>query len=352
GERAVEGDPKNAVALPETPVVDLGVLLGDEPKQTLRAVILSLERAASDDRVHGVYLDIGRPQVGFAQLQELDAAMARFRESGKWSLAFLETAGELSRGDGAYAIATLADSITLAPSGDVNLIGLRTEPLFFRGTLDKLEVEAHFEKRGVYKSAANQYTASAMDKPTREALSELIDDLQSDLVELIARRRGVEPATVNEWIQTGPHNSQTALKFGMIDALGYSDEVTAVFEERVGREDPLVGVSTYWLEGRPFDSGELVAVVFGEGAVTRGNPAPGVLDDDPVMASDPLIRAFRTLREDGAKAVVFRVDSPGGSYLASDLIRREVELTRAAGIPVVISMGNVAASGGYFVSMD
>ncbi|MEL6546434.1 MAG: signal peptide peptidase SppA, partial [Myxococcota bacterium] len=84
----------------------------------------------------------------------------------------------------------------------------------------------------------------------------------------------------------------------------------------------------------------------------RGNPAPGVLDDDPVMASDPLIRAFRTLREDGAKAVVFRVDSPGGSYLASDLIRREVELTRAAGIPVVISMGNVAASGGYFVSMD
>ncbi len=338
--------------LRETPAVDLGILFGEEPRSTLRAVILSLERAATDERIKGVVLEIGNPQVGLAQLEELESAMDRYRKSGKWSLAFLETAGELSRGDGAYALATLADKVTLAPAGDLNLIGLRSEPLFFKGTIDLLGVELHMEKRGKYKSAANQYTDREMDEPMREALAEVIEDLQSQLIELVARRREVPVETVREWINGGPHSAQDALAKGMVDRLGYADEVVAEYEERAGREDSLVAVGTYWLEGRPMDDGRLVAVVYGEGGVTRGDPTPGPFDDEPVMASDPLIRAFRTLRDDGAEAVVFRVDSPGGSYLASDLIRREVQLTREAGIPVVVSMGNVAASGGYFVAMD
>lgn len=338
--------------LREAPTVDLAILFGEEPRGTLRSVILSLERAAIDDRIKGVVLEVGSPQIGLAQLQELEEAMARYRDHGKWSLAFLETAGEFSRGDGAYALASLADEVTLAPAGDLNLIGLRTEPLFFAGTLETLDVEIHMEKRGKYKSAANQYTDREMDDPMREALSDVLGDLQGELVGLISRRRNVTPETVREWIETGPHSAQDALARGMVDRLGYADEVIAEYEKRAGREDSLVGVGTYWLEGRPFDDGRLIAVVYGEGGVTRGDPAPGPFDDEPVMASDALIRAFRNLRDDGAEAVVFRVDSPGGSYIASDLIRREVQLTREAGIPVVVSMGNVAASGGYFVSMD
>lgn len=338
--------------LREAPSSDLNVLLGEEPVQTLRSVVLSLERAAEDERIQGVLLSIGNPEVGFAQLQEIAVAMDAFRESGKWSRSFLETAGELSRGDGAYALAALADEIVLAPAGDINLVGLRTEPLFFAGTLEKLGIDAHFEKRGKYKSAANQFIKREMDEPQRESISDIIGDLQDDLVSLIAARRSQEKATVENWIATGPHLGPEALQRGIVDRLAYGDEVLNELKELTGRDEPIVDVASYWLEGRLHNSGRKIALVYGEGAVMRGESNPGLFDSDPTMASDTLIAAFRALREDGAEAVVFRVDSPGGSYIASDLIRREVQLTREQGIPVVVSMGNAAASGGYFVAMD
>ncbi|MEO1172104.1 MAG: signal peptide peptidase SppA [Myxococcota bacterium] len=337
--------------LPEAPVVDLAVLLGEEPKRTLRSVVQSLERAATDERIRGVVLDVGQPQIGFAQLEEISGAMARFRESGKFSIGFLETAGEVSRGDGALALAALADEVVLAPPGDVNLVGLRTEPMFYGGTFEMLGIDVHFEKRGQYKSAANQFTDRAMDPPMRESLKELVEDLQGQLVDLIADRRGVTSEKVTEWISRGPYLAPEALQLGIVDRLAYWDEVASDVEKRVSREKSWVSVSRYWLEGRPHSSGTSVALLIGEGAVTRGEGGGG-LGDDAVMASDPMVRALREIRESDAQALIFRVDSPGGSYIASDLIRREVELTRAAGIPVVISMGNVAASGGYFVSMD
>ncbi|MEM6531223.1 MAG: signal peptide peptidase SppA [Myxococcota bacterium] len=352
---AVEADSTLLVTLdgplPEAPVVDLGVLLGDEPTQTLRSVVQSLERAAADERIRGVVLDVGSAQIGFAQLEELAGAMARFRESGKFSIGFMETAGEVTRGDGALALASLADEVVVTPPGNVNLIGLRTEPMFYAGTFEKLGVDVHFEKRGAYKSAANQFTATEMDPPMRESLDDVVGDLQNELLALLAERRGVSKETVAEWIKMGPYLAPEAVQLGIVDRLAYWDEVSSEVEQRVGRDDSLVSVARYWLEGRPHVQGTSIALLFGEGVVTRGD-AGGGFGDDAVMASDRIIRALREIRDTDAEALIFRVDSPGGSYIASDLIRREVELTRAAGIPVIISMGNLAASGGYFVAMD
>lgn len=337
--------------LPESPTLDLGVLLGGEPQQTLRSLLFNLERAAEDDRIKGVVLNVKQPQIGFGQLQEVASAMARFRESGKYSIGFMETAGEISRGDGALALASLADEIVVTPPGNVNLIGLRAEPMFYAGTFDKLDIDVHFEKRGQYKSAANQFTHTKMDKPTRTSLQDLFNDIQDGLTRLIARRRKVQVPVVEEWINRGPYTSQEAESLGIVDRVAYWDEILTDLSERAGREDSLVSAGTYWSEKKPHNTGEKIALIYGEGPVMRGE-SDSALSGDAVMASTTLTGAFRDIRKSGAKAVVFRVDSPGGSYIASDLIRREVELTKKAGIPVVVSMGNVAASGGYFVSME
>lgn len=337
-------------ALSERATLNLDALLG-RPAPTLRSITQSIRRAGEDSRIDGIVIAIRSPEIGFAQLQEIEHAMDDFRASGKFSVAFLETAGEMQRGDGAYALATTADEVVLAPPGDINLIGLHTEPLFFAGTLEKLGVEAHFEKRKEYKSAANQFTKKKMTDPQRESTKVLVDALQSDLHGLLARRRDQSPQHVAGWTAKGPYTSTEALELGLVDRLAYWDELRADVISRVGNEDPFVPAGAYWLEGRPHDQGAPIALIFGEGMVLRGSEDGGPWSD-AVMASDDLTYAFRKAREAEVKAVVFRIDSPGGSYIASDLIRREVEKTRNAGIPVVVTMGNVAASGGYFVAMD
>lgn len=338
--------------LEEAPSSGLALVLGQEPQATLRSVLMSIERAASDDRILGIVLSVDNPSIGFAQLEEIAEAMELFRGSGKWSRSFLETVGETGPGDSAYALASLADEIILAPPGDVTLVGLRSEPLFYASALEKLNVEAHFEKRGEYKSAANQFVRREMDEPQRESLSALLEDLQSSLVAIIAKRRNTNEAQVRKWIADGPYSAIEAQELGLIDRLAYSDEVFDELRTTANRNDPLVSLATYWLEDRLHDSGQSVALIYGEGVVVRGEPSSGTIGQGPSMASDTLIGAFREARKEGVEAVVFRVDSPGGSYIASDLIRREVQLTREAGIPVVVSMGNFAASGGYFVAMD
>ncbi len=336
--------------LVERAEVSLKTILGEPLPMTLRGVTESLRRAANDDRVVGVLFEVVDPELGLSQLQELEEAMAAFRASGKWSCAFLETAGDGDRGNAAYAAAILADKVVLAPPGDVNLVGLRAEAMFFAGLLDKLDVKAHFEQRYEYKNAANMFTERAFTPAHRESLKALVDDLQSDMIRHVAARRKVDEDTAWKWVRGGPYLGAKALEAKIVDRLAYWDEIEKDVDELTGGKNRLFGVDTYWNDGQLHQSGPEVAIVTVAGAIVRGEAPNGVGRDD--VSSEFIARGLREARERKVKGVLLRIDSPGGSYIASDVARREVEVTRAAGIPVVVSMGSLAASGGYFIAMD
>ncbi len=313
---------------------------------TLREITDSVRRAAEDDRIVGMILEVKDPAVGLAQLEEIESAVAAFRASDKWSVGYLETAGELARGSGAYALAACAGEVVLAPPGDINLLGLEASTPFLKSAFERLKVETYVEQRHEYKNFANVFTQTEMTDAHREATSTLVDDLQANLVAHIAARRGIEESKARELIEAGPYIAQAALEVGLVDRLAYWDEVQTEAEEKSDNDEPLVTLRGYADTGDLHDDGPTVALIYGDGGVQRGKSG------DDAMGSDTVTRAFRDARDEEVKGVLFRVDSPGGSYIASDLIRREVAVTRAAGIPVVVSMGNVAGSGGYFVSMD
>lgn len=336
--------------LSEQELPRLAVLLGEEEMPTLRAVTESIRAAAGDERILGLVLDIEDAELSLAEIEEIEAAMAVFRQSGKWNAAYLETAGELSPGDGELALAATASEVVLSPAGEVNLAGLRLVVPFVAGTLAKLEIRPYVGKRYEYKTAPDMFTHTGFTPAHRESLQSLADDLHELLVEHLAARRQVEASAVGRWIETGPHPASAALEQRMVDRLGYWDAVVAAAEAAAGRKDCFVSLGTYAGERELHDEGPRVALIVGSGPIHRGKTDPS-FDDGANMGADTVVAAFRKARAAGVRGILFRVDSPGGSYVASDLIRREVELSRQQKIPVVVSMGSVAASGGYFVGL-
>jgi len=313
---------------------------------TLRSVTDSVRRAAADERIVGLILEVKNVHIAMAQLEEIEGAMATFRATGKWNVGFLETAGEFDRGSGAYALATCADEVVLAPPGDINLIGLQATVPFIKNSLERLNVKVRFDQRHEYKNAANMFTQTEMTEAHREATGTLVDDLQKHIVAHIAARRGVDEAKALTLVADGPYIAQAAVEVGLVDRLAYWDELRAEAEQKFDNEEPLVSLNKYAATGELHDSGPTVALIYGDGTVGRGKSG------DDAMGSDTVTQAFRDAREEEVEGVLFRINSPGGSYVASDLIRREVAVTREAGIPVVVSMGGLAASGGYFVAMN
>ncbi len=329
-----------------------------EPVPTLRSVVEALDRAAADERVVGIVAKVGAPPMGLGSAQELRDAVLRFRQSGKPAIAWAETLGEFRPGNVAVYLASAFDTIYLQPSGDVTLTGLLYEAPFYRGLLDKLDIEPSLERRYEYKGAPNSYTETSFTAPQREALQRLADSHFSQIVAGIAEARGLPPEEVRRASERGPLLGREAVDAGLVDELAYRDAVYAELEERF--EDPeLVSLSRYSRPESPLGwaavrsgRGRKVALIYGVGAVMLGESDYDPLLGGQSMGSDTVARAFRdAVEDDDVEAILFRVSSPGGSYVASDTIWREVNRAREAGKPVVVSMGNVAASGGYFVSM-
>ncbi len=323
---------------------------GEDP--TTRDVIDSLDRAASDDRVVGLVARLGAVRMGMAQIQEIRDAVGRFRASGKPAIAWAETFGEFGPGNGSYYLATAFDRVYLQPSGDVGLTGLIYESPFIKGLFGKLDVVPRMDHRYEYKNAMNFYTEDKFTDAHREAMKRLMDSQFGQIVAGIAKGRGLPEDQVRATFNDGPYLGQQAVDVKLVDGLLYRDEVYAKAREKAGDDAELLYLQKY-LEraGRPHDKGEKVALIYGVGAVQRGaggfSPISGT-----AMGSDTVAGAFRAAREDeDVKAIVFRVDSPGGSYVASDTIWRETQLARKAGKPVIVTMGNLAGSGGYFVAM-
>src|SRR5712691_1533985 len=344
----------------ERPADPLSAVVLARRRLLLADVLDGLRRARGDQRVKALVAKVGGRNIGLAMVQELRAAVAEFRAAGKLTVAWAESFGEFSAGNVPYYLATAFDTIYLQPSGDLGLTGIAVERRFYRGTLDRLGVEFQVGKRHEYKSAADQFTERTFPGPAREATERLAASITGQLTDAIAARRKIDPGQARALIDQGPFLAAQALEAGLVDALGYRDEVFASVRKQAGQSAILQYVSRYRrshaLAERarklPAPRQEFVALIYATGPIRRGRSSRGPLPVGGGMGSDTVAAALRgAAGDDRARAIVLRVNSPGGSYVASDTIWREVVRARGAGKPVVVSMGNVAASGGYFISM-
>ncbi|EIV95583.1 signal peptide peptidase SppA [Frankia sp. QA3] len=424
-------------------------------RTTLRDLVEALRHATEDPRVSVVVAHIGAAGTPLARIQEIRAAIADFRAAGGTAIAYADTFGEFGGGTGPYYLACAFDEIWLAPSGDCGLTGLGMETPFLRGALDRLGVAVEIGQRYEYKNAVNTLVERDFTPAHLEAVSRIIESSSEQVVAGIAEGRRMPADRVRRLIDLGPLAGTVALDAGLIDRLGYRDEVYAAARERVRRssagggspaagaadadlaptadtdlaagapgdgaggaepvlmyatayrrlaerreKSPVRRVATLTARGpgafflretspapeRHADPGSVagragspdgaatgdaqgvplapsvtaphrdprrsvVALIHGTGQVILGQGSPGPFAS-PVLAAEATAAALRAAaRDEDVAAAVFRVNSPGGSYVASDLVRREAERFRASGRPLVVSMGDVAASGGYFVSL-
>lgn len=336
--------------VPNQPFVQ--VMMKD--RLVLRDVVDALDRAADDSRVAGLVARVGSERMGMAEVQEIREAVLRFRAKKKFALAFAETFGEVGPGNKSYYLATAFDHIYLQPSGDIGLTGLMLESPFISGTLQKLGLPFHGDHRYEYKSALNTFTEKKYTPAEREENTAILNSWFTQMQEGICNARGIPKDQWQSLVDHGPYLGKEGLDAKLVDGLAYRDEVYDQAKKNAGGGAQFLYLTKY-LEGagRPHQSGKTVALIYGVGAVQRGKSNFDALTGGGSMGSDTVTAAFGAAIDDkDVKAILFRVDSPGGSYVASDAIWREVMRARKAGKPVIVSMGDLAGSGGYFVAMD
>jgi protease-4 len=329
-------------------------VLAEGRKPTLLGVLKALDRASRDPRVWGVVARVGEStNLGLAQIEEIRDAIASLRKSGKKAIAWSESFGEFAQGNRSYYLATAFDEIYLIPTGDLGLTGFLYGSPFVAGTLEKLGIEPLFDHREEYKDAMNTFTEKKFTQAHREATESLMMSHFSRVVKAIAQARGMEEGKVREIMDSAPYTAKEALEIGLVDGLLYQDEVVESAKKRAGKEAKTMGLAAYLARaGDPWKGRKAVALVYGIGPIMRGKSGFDPLLSSYTMGSDTISAALRDAVLDGdVRAIVFRIDSPGGSAVASDIILREVVRAQNAGKPVIVSMGNVAASGGYWVSM-
>ncbi|MBM3841906.1 MAG: signal peptide peptidase SppA [Verrucomicrobia bacterium] len=347
------------------PHLDLAALRGREESLQLRAATRSLRAAAADERIAGVYLTGDLNPAGYgsghAALRELRAALLAFREAGKPVVAYLTFASTRT-----YYVASAASDLALDPYGMILLPGLAAEPMFFAGALEKVGINVQVTRAGKYKSAVEPFTRREMSAENREEVRELLQDIWASLLGEIGTSRGVAAAQVQAVVdQEGLIRAAEALGARLIDRTAYRDEIYDALKAKTGRagsEKPFkqVTLPAYARQLKPASalpaprpvegvepgSGKAgrIAIVYAEGEIVDGEGSPDEI------GGARLSRELRKLRQDkNVRAVVLRVNSPGGSAASSEVVQREVRLLRREK-PVVVSMGSYAASGGYWIS--
>ncbi|MGN6608127.1 MAG: signal peptide peptidase SppA [Jatrophihabitans sp.] len=326
---------------------DLLSRLQARSRPQLRPVLRAQHDAGRDRRVRGLIVKVGGA-LPWAVMQELRRGVQAFARTGRPTLAWAESFADSDTA--AYVLATAFDEIWLQPGGSVGALGIGLETTFLRGALDKLGIEPQFEQRHEYKNAVDRITRSDFTEAHRASLDALAGSLFAAAVDDIAAGRDLSADAVTGLIDTGPRTAAEALEARLVDRLGYRDEAYAAMRDRVGAEAQLL-FADRWKPPRTMPKRHRghVALVDIHGGIASGRSRRGPMGRQ--VGSDTVSAALRAaLADEHAPAVVLRVDSPGGSAVASEVIWREVERVRAAGKTVVVSMGALAASGGYYVA--
>ena len=321
-------------------------------RPTLRDALDAVEAAGDDARVKVLFARVGEDGLGLANVQEIRDAVSNFRAKGKLALAFADSFGEFGPGTRPYYLASAFDEIWLQPLGNVGLTGLYTDTPFLKGTLDILGIVPEFDHREQYKTAMNILTESKMTAAHREEVEGLLGSIAGQIVRGIAQDRKLPEGDVRAAIDRGPLLGKEAVEAKLIDRLGYRDEAIAHARARAGSGAGMVNLATYLERARrPHREGATIALIYGSGLIVRNGAGASPLTGSHMMSAAELTRAFRAaVRDSAVRAILFRIDSPGGSAVASETIWREVAFARERGKPVIVSMGNVAGSGGYYVA--
>lgn len=330
---------------------------GDSSQTQLRDVLKALEHASTDPHITQVLLDFSKfGGGGQASLREVAAALAQFKKSGKKVVAYADAYDQRS-----YQLAAQADEVFMHPMGMVMLEGFGRYRNYYKDLFERVGVEANVVRAGKYKNFGEPYFANGPSPATIESESYLYGDLWTRYMAGVEAARKLEAGSITAYIDTLPQRmtelkgdtAKLALEAKLVDGLKERDEVRALLMERGAKDEKgnsyrRIGLDAYLAQLKPeLPAAKQVAIVVAEGSIVDGSANPGTVGGDSTAA---LVRQAR--ENDKVVAVVLRVNSPGGSAFASELIRRELALTRKAGKPVVVSMGDVAASGGYWVSMS
>ena len=330
----------------------LNRLFGNPP-QSLSSLLAQFRKAKADKRIKAIILDVDASETGWAKAEEIRGAIADFRASGKPVYAYMETGFNKD-----YYVAAACDKIYIPPSGELFVTGLAADVMFFRGTLDKLGIYPDVYQIGKYKSAGDMFTQKQMTDAHREYINSLLDDLFGRLVDGVAKGRGKSAEDVKKIIDNAPYTAKQAQEQGLIDGALYREDVEKMIKKNFGYNDNdqlrVVRASDYrkiTQESLGLNKGEKIAVVYASGDIMSGSSQFGSSGEETI-GSDSLVRVLNEVRDDKSiKAVVLRIDSPGGSGLASDIIWRGIESLKAKK-PVVVSMSDVAASGGYYIACN
>ncbi len=318
-------------------------------KPTVIEVVEALDAAKDDPRVLGFMAIMDGGQHGPAVTQEIRQAVERFKSSGKPTLAFADSFGELTPGNMGYYLASSFDEIHLQPVGFVGLTGLAFELPFAAEALAKIGVDIDVTKRAEYKSALEFVSEDQPSQANAEMMQALLDDLQDQMVVDIATGRGLDADDLSRLIGDAPFSANEAQNSNLIDAVSYHDQAMDAMEDQAGGHDSWMSIGDYH-EARATDEredGAVIGLVVASGPIVRGESEFG-----EEIAADTISRAIAEAADDPeVQAIILRIDSPGGSAVASETIAREVSRARESGVPVIISMSNTAASGGYWVSM-
>lgn len=338
---------------PETTPTDLlsGILF--KSSRDVVETVQLLWQAADDPRVAGLFVEIGDEQAGLARVQELRQAIAHFRGKGKFAVGFAESLGSGGSHFADYYLASSLDQIWLQPSGGFGVAGIAVETPFIKSGLDKLGVKVEGGKRYEYKSAPDSFLETSYSRPARENLQQLLDSLFGQFIADVARDRRIEPAHLRRLVDSAPFDPEQARREGLIDRVGYRADVLEEVWQRVGGKRNLVTLSDYaGDESRPRPHGEVIALVRASGAITSGRGNGGPLEEEALANAEDVVDALEEASQaKEVRAIVLRIDSPGGTYPAADAIADAVGRARAAGKPVVVSMSDVAASGGYLAAV-
>jgi protease-4 len=345
----VSGDSVLVLALsgdvPEAAPVEIPIpFLQSESTPTVRDLWTSLRQAASDNRIRALVIEPESISAGWGKLQEIRHDIAEFKKSGKPVYAFLQGAGSRE-----YYLASVADKVYVSKDDSLEVKGFLLQEMFYKNTLDKLGVQVQVDHMGKYKDYGDMFTKTAMTPETREVLNSVVDQIYGDFCSTVGQSRHMTADQMKTLVDAGPFMAQQAKNDGLVDVIGYEDDMYSALKGKLGINDlKKSSIQTYY-RAAP-GKGDRIAVLVGEGDIVRGDPNQGINNQD-MIAAQSFIKLVREVRKDSSvKGVILRIDSPGGDAVASDEILHELQLLKAVK-PMVVSMSDLAASGGYMISM-
>ncbi len=309
-------------------------------------LVTALRRGAADPKIAGLAAHLGSGKISAASAMELAEAVADFQKVGKKTFLFSES---LDSGPSAVALATAFQQVWMQPSGLVGLRGVAIESPFLRQGLAEWGIRAEIIQRYEYKSAMDFLSRDEMSPPVRENLQRLIDDVSASLTDRIAVQRGLDPSAVRALAQRGPLLAKEAIDAKLLDRLAYGAEFQAALASAFPGKP--IQADAYTATAEPTNTDIKIALVQAAGQIVPGDAEFEPLQEDAMMGARTVAQAIRdAAKTEGVRAIILRLDTPGGDYAASDTIREAIVAARHANVPVIVSMGDMAASGGYFIA--